>query len=217
VERAIIDGECIEIIRRSDPYGTAKVGKLAIYPLQFIYSDIAWYLLFEEYHSGLLAIERLDRFTDHCQVIADQSRSPDQQSQQLELAHKLLEQGWGLYLGDLEEQQKELAGKLELTTATVHFFPAVAPFIIEGDRRHPSQQIREIKDQGKLLYVEYTVLLPPRSLSEFSRWVYRFMENAIIVKPEMLAKRHRESAKNYAIAFNLSPQKSTRSAVLSRD
>jgi hypothetical protein len=197
VERAIGRGECIRVVRYRDPYQTAKVGSLTIYPLQLIYHDIAWYLLFEEAESGLLAIERVDRFTDDCQIIEDQSRSSQLQQQQLDIAHKLLKQGWGLYLGKLEEQTQELKGKLELTKVTVQFFPKVAPFIMEGDRRHPSQKIEKVKDpgDGKLRYVEYTVHLPPRSLSEFSRWVHRFMQDAIIVEPKEMSDQQYESAK----------------------
>ncbi|AFY70969.1 hypothetical protein Pse7367_2714 [Thalassoporum mexicanum PCC 7367] len=195
VERAIRQGECLRLTRHSNPYQTDQVGDLEIYPLQFIYYNIAWYLLFEHSDSGLLAIERVDRFADQFQVIAAQSRSLTIQRQRLKSAHKLLDLGWDLHLGNSKkEQEDELSGKLKPIKVTVRFSAQVAPFISEGDLRHPSQQVKEVKENGILTYVEYTVYLPRRSYGEFRRWVHRFMADAIIVEPTELATQHFKDA-----------------------
>ena len=109
----------------------------------------------------------------------------------------MIENGWDLKLGDVEEQSLELAGDLQLTHVTVKFFHPVATFILEGDRRHPSQKISKIrkdKSTGELLSIDYTVTLPPRSLDEFLLWVQRYLDTGIIISPPELAKKHYQSA-----------------------
>jgi hypothetical protein len=44
------------------------------------------------------------------------------QFEKLQQVHQLLSQGWGLYLGELAEQQKELAVNVEFQTVKVRFF-----------------------------------------------------------------------------------------------
>ncbi|MFN5747410.1 MAG: WYL domain-containing protein, partial [Pseudanabaena sp.] len=46
VESAIAIGQAITIYRYTDPY-SQKIGYLQVFPLQLIYHDIAWYLLYE--------------------------------------------------------------------------------------------------------------------------------------------------------------------------
>jgi hypothetical protein len=191
VEAAIIQGQGIEIYRRHDPYGTVGVGALQVYPLQLIYSDIAWYLLYESLDNGHLAIERVDRLSEELRIIEAQGRGIAVQQNCLELAHQLLANGWGLYLGEPDEQLQERLGNLDLVTVVVRFFPPVTAFILEGERRHPRQQMR----QGlKGAYVDYTIELPPRSMNEFCRWVYRFMYCAKILAPADLVEKHRQAA-----------------------
>ena len=48
---------------------------------------------------------------------------------------------------------------------------------------------------GKPAYVDYIVKLPERSLEEFCRWVYRFMENAQFIYPQHLAEQHQKFAR----------------------
>jgi hypothetical protein len=45
---AISKGQAIEISRGSDPYLRGYIGPLQIWPLQLIYHDIAWYLIYEQ-------------------------------------------------------------------------------------------------------------------------------------------------------------------------
>ncbi len=198
VERAISQGQAIEISRSSDPYGKRRVGLMQVWPLQLIYYDIAWYVIYEYYSNGHLAVGRVNRFKDYCKILTPQGRGLALQQQSLMNAHKLLEFGWGLNLGELEEQQAELQGRLTLETVKVRFFPQVIAFILEGDRRHPRQRILPgPKDSitGQLAYVDYMVKLPPRSLQEFVLWVYRHMDNAQVISPPDLVEKHSQAAK----------------------
>ncbi|MBD3886886.1 WYL domain-containing protein [Phormidium tenue FACHB-886] len=98
-------------------------------------------------------------------------------------------------MGSAVEQQEEQRQQQQLIAVTVRFFEPVLSFLLEGERRHPTQKIR--KGLGKDgAYVDYSVSLPKRSLSEFGRWVNRFMENARILAPVELAEQHRRAAEH---------------------
>lgn len=193
VEAAIATGQCVEIYRHHDPYDTMKIGHLAVYPMQLIYSDIAWYLLYEYVDTGHFEIERVDRLSNFIREFEANPRGTEIQLKQLAIAHQLLTQGWGLYLGKPEEQAAEKAGTLELTRVVVRFFPPALAFILEGERRHPTQTIRKSR-RADPPYIDYTVELPGRSLNEFCRWVYRFMNAAKILAPQALSERHYQAA-----------------------
>ena len=204
LETAIVQGLPIELYLSRNPY-SGTLDYRHIYPLQLLYHDVAWYLVMEDQENGHLAITRVDRFTDYCKVLNSTGRGLNIQTSRLQLAHKLLEAGWGLFLGDPEEQQAELQGRLTLETVKVRFFPPVIPFILEGDRRHSHQSIHKgPKDSatGQPSYVDYSVKLPPRSLNEFCRWVYRFMNGAQILAPTELADKHRQVAVELVQRFN---------------
>ncbi|PSB22925.1 WYL domain-containing protein [filamentous cyanobacterium CCP2] len=197
VEQAIIQGQAIELSCSASPYSKTHVGLIQIYPLQLVYYDVAWYLIYEFCSNEHLAIGRVDRFKNYCKVLHPAGRGIHIQKKRLQSAHKLLEAGWGLFLGEPEEQQAELQGRLKLETVKVRFFPPVITFILEGDRRHNRQTIRKgPKDSttGQPTYVDYTVKLPPRSIDEFSRWVYRFMNHAKVLNPSSLVEKHKEAA-----------------------
>ena len=198
IEAAILQGQALELYHCHHRYSSAKPRYIQVYPLQLIYSDIAWYLLHEDYRSGHLAIVRIDRFSEYCKVLDLPGRGLTAQRKSLRQAHRLLETGWGLYLGNDQEQQLEQHGELPFIPVTVRFFPPVIEFILEGEYRHSSQKIKvgtgdPVTDQ--LQFVDYSVKLPPRSLKAFSQWVNRFMESAIILEPSELAEKHQQSAK----------------------
>ena len=190
VEKAILDGQAIEIYRHSDPYAD-NTGAAQVYPLQLIYHDIAWYLLYENCENSHFMIVRVDRLTDKCIEIPLQTRSLQKQKESLDLAHQLLANGWGLNMGEFDEQMQERQMELEFETVIVRFFAPVIQFIEEGTYRHPSQKIDA---RRKPESIDLHLSLPPRSLGEFSRWVNRFMDNAIILAPEHLANKHVQSA-----------------------
>jgi hypothetical protein len=142
-------------------------------------------------------VSRLDRFSEHFKLLDSKSRTSTPQWQSLQVANQLLEAGWGLYLGNIEEQRLEKLGKLDFVNVTVRFFPEVLPFIQEAEKRHKSQKIYPgpKAQDSKLMYLDYSVKLPPRSLNEFSRWVYRFMENAQFLAPKELVEKHKQLAR----------------------
>lgn len=206
VETAIVKGQAIEVYRDRDYYGKGNVGFRRIWPLQLIYHDIAWYLICENCENGHLKVERVNRFTDYCEIIDPEGRGLALQEQSLKIAHKLLKNGWGLLLGNPEQQQAELQGTLKLQKVKVRFFQKVVGFILEGDRRHPRQ--KKIKEGprdsfGNLLYVDYQIDLPDRSLNEFSLWVNKYMENAQVLSPPSLVEKHRQAAKDLCDRYNL--------------
>ncbi|MDZ8187195.1 MAG: WYL domain-containing protein [Nostoc sp. ChiSLP02] len=192
LETAIIKGQTVELYRCRNPYNPKRIGYEQVYPLQLIYADIAWYLLQEDYKDGHLVVSRLDRFSEHFKVLNGRSRGADAQWTSLNIAHRLLNAGWGLNLGSREDQKREILGELELVKVRVRFFPQVIGFIQEGEKRHPKQDIKPgpMGKDGKPAYVDYIVKLPKRSLEEFCRWVYRFMDNAQFIYPQYLAEQH---------------------------
>jgi predicted DNA-binding transcriptional regulator YafY len=194
VEKAILNGQAIEIYRHTDPYAE-NIGAATVYPLQLIYHDIAWYLLYENCNSSHFMIVRVDRLTDKCVEIPSQTRSLQAQKQSLDLAHQILANGWGLNMGELGEQMQERQMELEFETVIVRFFAPVIQFIEEGTYRHPSQKIDARRKPDS---IDLQLTLPPRSLSEFSRWVNRFMDNAIILAPESLVHKQAKAAQRLA-------------------
>jgi predicted DNA-binding transcriptional regulator YafY len=203
VEKAIILGQAIEISRISDPYGKGNIGMQQVYPLQLIYHDIAWYLLYEYCHNGHLVISRLNRLANHCEILkeipfGETPRTLEIQNQSLAKAYQLLENGWGLNLGYPEEQKQELTGELELIEVKIRFFPPATTFIIEGERRHKKQHLKygERDANGTVNYVDYTVPLPPRSLDECMLWVHRYMDGAQVLSPKKLVEKQHERAIN---------------------
>ena len=185
VETAIAIGQAITIYRYTDPY-SHKTGYLQVFPLQLIYHDVAWYLLYEYVDNGHLEIERIDRFTDHIQSV-NQPRGTELQKSSLTVAMNLFKKGWGLFLGEPSDQVQEIAGTLEYIQVKVRFFAPVVSFIEEGEKRHISQSIDK---RGKPDYIDYSISLPPRSLNEFCRWVNQFVHNAQVLEPSHLVERY---------------------------
>jgi hypothetical protein len=197
LEQAISQGQAIEISRTKDLYGSNHTGRFKVYPLQLIYHDIAWYLLYELCENGHLVMGRINRLNSYCDIVKIPPRGLEKQRESLTKAYKLLENGWGLHLGEPETQQLELAGNLKFIKVEVRFYPPIANFILEGERRHINQKIilgEQDKNSGEYKFIEYHLELPPRSLGEFIRWVYRYMDKAEILSPPELIKQHCQAA-----------------------
>ncbi|MFN5860922.1 MAG: WYL domain-containing protein, partial [Pseudanabaena sp.] len=199
VESAIAIGQAITIYRYTDPY-SQKIGYLQVFPLQLIYRDIAWYLLYEYVDNGHLAIGRIDRFAEYIQFV-NQPRGTDLQKSSLNVAMNLFKKGWGLFLGEPSEQAREIAGTLEYVQIKIRFFAPVIAFIEEGEKRHISQVIDR---RGKPEYLDYSISLPPRSLNEFCRWVHQFVHHAQVLEPKDLLDRFRFTAQRLAALYNTS-------------
>ncbi len=204
VETAIIKGQKIRLHRKPSPWSNRPGESFEVWPLQLLYYDIAWYLIHQTCDNGHLAISRIDRLEDRCTILDAPGRSLAAQQRNLNLAHELLENGWGLFLGKPDEQRQEILGQLEMLEVRVRFFPEVMGFITESSLRHPSQRI-ETYPPGTLnqttQYVDYVVKLPPRSLQEFSFWVYRFMGQAQVQSPKFLVEQHRQAANQQATLY----------------
>lgn len=197
LEDAIVQGLPIEIYLFRNLYANKAVYR-HIYPLQLLYYNVAWYLIMEDLENGHLAVSRIDRFKQHLKVLDRVGRGIEAQSSSLQVAHQLLRNGWGLNLGNPEEQQIERQGTLPLISVKVRFFPPASRFIEEGERRHPKQKITYgAKDAvtGEAAYLDYRVPLPERSLNEFSFWVARHLENAQVLAPPALVEKHQQSAR----------------------
>ncbi len=207
VENAIAQGQLAEVYRFRDPY-RQRIGAMQVYPLQLFYHDIAWYLLYEEYQTQHLEVERVDRLKNYCHILDSQGRGQTAQRESLKLAQKLMETGWGIYLGTPEDQQLERLGKLPLEIVKVRFFPPVTTFILEGERRHPQQKIIKgsTDKDGEYSYVDYLIKLPRRSFAEFSRWVYRYMGNALVLSPPELVEKHCQEAQALASRYSAHDQ-----------
>jgi predicted RNase H-like HicB family nuclease len=196
LEEAIIRGKLVEISRYIDIYGDSSLGIQTVWPLQLIYHDIAWYLLYENYDNGQLIIGRVSRFKNYCRIL-DSSRSVNSQRESLKKACKLLKNGWGLKLGSLEEQKEELDSKQGYIPIQIRFYPPISYFIQEGELRHPQQKLKLGKrdpSTKKPQYVDYCINLPPRSLDEFMIWVQRYADKAQVLSPPELAETHYQKA-----------------------
>jgi len=213
---AIGTGSAIELSRASDPYAQGQVGRMRLFPLQLIYREVAWYLIYETEPPGHLAVARVDRFHNYLHGLGKQ-RDRDEQARRLRQAHQLLLQGWGLFLGSPEQQQAELQGELSFETVTVRFFPPAIAFLQEGKRRHPTQRLRTVPDgtTGAAQHLDYTVRLPPRSLPEFSLWVYRFMDKARVRQPDHLVQAHAQAARTLAAHYRDVPDKANNDSTAS--
>jgi len=196
LETAIVQGLAVEIYQARNPYKKQK-GYQRVYPLQLIYQENFWYLLYEKLENSHLVIDRVDRFKNHARVLSKAGRGIDLQRESLKVAHKLLDNGWGLFLGEPEPQKLERLGQLPLCAVKVRFFAAVVAVILEGEQRHSSQKVipgPTDPQTNEPVYVDYRVKLPERSLNEFCRWVNRFMNQAQILAPADLAEKHEQAA-----------------------
>lgn len=200
LEQAIVAGQRVELVRGSDRFPVSRPGPFEAYPLQLLYHNTAWYLICEDPSSGHLATHRMNRLKNYCRLLAQEGRGIEAQKQSLAIAHQLLENGWGLFLGEVEEQAAERSGVLTYQQVKVRFFPPVSHLILEGDRRHIHQQVVPgPKDPTTYqpAYMDYQVKLPPRSLQEFSLWVNQALDSAQVLAPAELVEQHRQAAQRH--------------------
>ncbi|MBD2576988.1 WYL domain-containing protein [Oscillatoria sp. FACHB-1406] len=197
LETAIIQGQAVELFRHSSPHSNKHLGPQSVWPLQLFFYNTSWYLLLENCSNGKIFTGKIVRYQDRCEVLTQAGRGIEAQKQSLDRAHKLLENGWGLDFGKVEEQELELQGKLPLIEIKVRFFPPASEFISEGELRHPRQQLRRgpKNKEGQLEYLDYAIALPQRSIKEFGNWLQRYMENVQVISPPELIEQHCESAR----------------------
>jgi hypothetical protein len=112
VENAIAQGQLMELYLQSGTLRAANWAICRFTPCSCSTMILPWYLLYEEDKTQYLVVERVDRFKDHCQIMKCQPRGQKAQWESLKVAQKLMKAGWGIYLGQPEEQQLERMGKL---------------------------------------------------------------------------------------------------------
>jgi len=196
LQTAIMKGQAIEVSRKEDLFNQGNIGLEIIIPLQLIYYNIAWYLVYENCVNNQLIIGRINRFSNYFKVVSFAGRHTEAQKESLKKTEFLLKNGWGLNLGNKEEQELELQGKLTLEKIKVRFYPPVSQFIKEGELRHPQQSIKLTKNStdNKILYLDYFITLPPRSVNEFLFWVQSYGSYVEIISPQYLREKHQKGA-----------------------
>ena len=153
IEAAIVEHRRV-LLRRFPGVGTnpdSLDGELRVWPLQLIFHNVGWYLLFEDdqigQEQGLLRSERLDRLalaSSH----GDLRRSAEQHRSALARLERLLHHSGGIYLGTDLEQQLQLASPSAQRRAqalvTLRFCcaPWAFAFIREGLQRYPIEHTR---------------------------------------------------------------------------
>jgi predicted kinase len=126
-------------------------GELRVWPLQLIFHNVGWYLLFEHDHigqdQGLLRSERLDRLALRS-AHGDLRRSPDEHAAALARLERLLHYSGGIYFGSDLDQQLAVASPSAqrrgqaLVTLLFHCAPWAFAFIREGLQRYPIEHTR---------------------------------------------------------------------------
>ena len=126
-------------------------GELRVWPLQLIFHNVGWYLLFEQdqvgREQGLIRSERLDRLALR-NAQGDLRRSPEEHDSALARLERLLHHSGGIYFGaDLGQQlviASHSAQRRIQSLQTMRFCcaPWAFAFIREGLQRYPIEHIR---------------------------------------------------------------------------
>jgi len=130
--------------------GSAE-GELRVWPLQLIFHNVGWYLLYEDdqigQEQGLIRSERLDRLTLRRRETGFR-RSPELHAAALSRLERLLHHSGGIYFGGDLEQQLAIASpsaqRRSQLLATLRFCcaPWAFAFIREGLQRYPIEHTR---------------------------------------------------------------------------
>jgi len=153
IERAIFEHRRVRLQRFSSAgsFNDSPVGEQRLWPLQLIFHNIGWYLLYEEDNigreEGLIRSERLDRL---CLCTGDGGlrRSAEQHQSALGRLERLLHHSGGIYFGhDLAAQlaiASPSAQRRQRQLRTLRFSCAdwAFAFLREGTGRYPLEQTR---------------------------------------------------------------------------
>jgi len=132
-------------------FADSPEGELRVWPLQLIFHNVGWYLLFEEdqvgHEQGLIRSERLDRLASPPSH-GGLRRSPEEHATALARLERLLHHSGGIYFGSDLEQQLAIASSSAqrrsqaLTTLRFCCAPWAFAFIREGLQRYPIEHTR---------------------------------------------------------------------------
>jgi len=153
IEAAIVEHRRVLLQRFAGvgSFADSPDGELRVWPLQLIFHNVGWYLLFEEdqvgREQGLIRSERLDRLALR-NAQGDLRRSPEEHDAALTRLERLLHHSGGIYFGaDLEEQlaiTSPSAQRRSQVLVTLRFCcaPWAFAFIREGLQRYPIEHTR---------------------------------------------------------------------------
>jgi hypothetical protein len=153
IEAAIVEHRRV-LLQRYPGVGSfadSPDGELRVWPLQLIFHNVGWYLLFEEdqvgHEQGLIRSERLDRLALR-HAHSDLRRSADDHNAALVRLERLLHHSGGIYFGADLEQQLAIASpsaqRCSQALVTLRFCcaPWAFAFIREGLQRYPIEHTR---------------------------------------------------------------------------
>ena len=195
----LLRGQKVGVKQQRTPWEPLKQtsARYVLYPLQFLYHDVAWYLLAEDVGAKRYVAMRLDRLHSAIDVHDDGERGCAIQAERQALARQVLRQGWGMAMPG-----HDLKGRLRTPCETfeLRFAPEAAPFVAENHLRHDSQRTRKNPDGS----VTFTVELPAEDpvVFQFRRWVLTWGKSVEVVGPawfrERLASEQADIAALYA-------------------
>jgi predicted kinase len=153
IETAIVEHRRV-LLQRYPGVGSfadSPDGELRVWPLQLIFHNVGWYLLFEQdqvgHEQGLIRSERLDRLALR-NAHSDLRRSADDHTAALVRLERLLHHSGGIYFGSDLEQQLAIASpsaqRRSQALQTLRFCcaPWAFAFIREGLQRYPIEHTR---------------------------------------------------------------------------
>lgn len=153
IERAIAMRRRVHLRRFpwAGSHAESPSGELRVWPLQMIFHNVGWYLLFEEDHlgreQGLIRSERLDRLS-LVPSEGDLHRSDGAHAAALSRLDRLLHCSGGIFFGEDLEQQLAMASpspqRRARALATLRFScaPWAFAFLREGLQRYPIEHCR---------------------------------------------------------------------------
>jgi predicted kinase len=153
IEAAIVEHRRVLLERYPGvgSFADSPAGELRVWPLQLIFHNVGWYLLYEEdqvgHEQGLIRSERLDRLALRSSD-GGLRRSNKEHSAALARLERLLHHSGGVYFGADLEQQLAIASpsaqrrSQALTTLRFCCAPWAFAFIREGLQRYPIEHTR---------------------------------------------------------------------------
>jgi hypothetical protein len=146
--------EIVDLLHRYTGVGSnpdSPEGELRVWPLQLIFHNVGWYLLYEDdqigQEQGLIRSERLDRLDLHS-AHGDLRRSGEQHAAAVARLERLLHLSGGIFFGSDREQQLAVAcpsaqrRSQALVTLRFRCAPWAFAFIREGLQRYPIEHTR---------------------------------------------------------------------------
>ncbi|MCP9804499.1 WYL domain-containing protein [Cyanobium sp. T1G-Tous] len=153
IEAAIVEQRRVLLERYPGvgSFADSPAGELRVWPLQLIFHNVGWYLLYEEdqvgHEQGLIRSERLDRLALRSSD-GGLRRSKEEQAAALARLERLLHHSGGIYFGADLVQQLAIASpsaqRRSQALITMRFCcaPWAFAFIREGLQRYPIEHMR---------------------------------------------------------------------------